>query len=213
MKISDMWKSSFALKVMLIIISLMISSFGDVIWRPLGILLLLGCCYIAYVQGKGQGHAACSVSKSVAHVMEDPEKRAKIDKSLLAQAWSIETGLKGMFAGALTGYVINCIYIVVMLAKVEALIMPMRLASFAVTAPYWPLVSTWYDSYQTLGTGIVAVLMVGPFILPLCQFAGYRCGPKLWAKTEEAMAKGKRRARARSRIVRKNRSRVDKPEI
>jgi hypothetical protein len=50
-------------------------------------------------------------------------------------------------------------------------------------------------------------------VLPAATCAGYLQGPKLWKKTEEAMAKGKRRAKARSRIVKKNKPRVQKPQI
>ena len=56
--------------------------------------------------------------------------------------------------------------------------------------------------------------MISPFILPLFQFWGYMQGPKLWKKTEQAMADGRRRAKARSRIVKKNKlPRTMKPEI
>ena len=59
-----------------------------------------------------------------------------------------------------------------------------------------------------------SVLMISPFILPLFQFWGYMQGPKLWKKTEQAMADGRRRAKARSRIVKKNKlPRTMKPEI
>ena len=61
---------------------------------------------------------------------------------------------------------------------------------------------------------VAAVLMISPFVLPLCTFAGYMQGPKLWAKSEEAMAQGRRRARAKSRVAQKKRApRVRKPEI
>lgn len=213
MKIIDMWKSTIALKIMAILLGFMISAFGDKLWTWIGIVLLIATCYVAYTQGKGIGHAACSVSKSVARVMEDSQKSAKVDKALLSQVWSVGNGIKGVFAGALIDYVINCVYIVLMLVDIGDSIMPFRLAAFAMTVPYWPLVASFYEGFYTLGAGIVAVMMIGPFILPLFQFAGYMRGPKLWNKTEEAMAKGKRRAKARSRIVKKNRPRGDKPEI
>ena len=61
---------------------------------------------------------------------------------------------------------------------------------------------------------IILVLMVGPFVIPTCQFLGYLQGPKMWEKTEQAMAEGKRRAKARSRIARKKKlPKSMRPEI
>ena len=74
----------------------------------------------------------------------------------------------------------------------------------------------WHENFVDLTFDVILVLMVGPFILPVFQFLGYLQGPKFWEKTEQAMADGKRRAKARSRIVKKNkdnRPRWERPEI
>ena len=93
------------------------------------------------------------------------------------------------------------------------LLLVSRLASFAVSLPYMPLVTYWHPVYNVLTWDIVLMLMIGPFLLPAIQFAGYMQGPRLWEKTEKAMAQGKRRAKARSRIVKRNKPRMNQPEI
>ena len=80
--------------------------------------------------------------------------------------------------------------------------------------PYWPILSYFHPVYNVLTWDIVLLLMVSPFILPAVQLFGYTKGPMMWAKTEKAMAEGKRRAKARSRIVRKKRTpKSQRPEI
>ena len=76
------------------------------------------------------------------------------------------------------------------------------------------IIAAWHETYEFLTTDVILVLMISPFILPLVQFAGYMQGPKLWKKTEQAMVDGRRRAKARSRIVKKNKlPRSMRPEI
>ena len=66
---------------------------------------------------------------------------------------------------------------------------------------------------KRFGLLLVLVLMVSPFVIPTFTFMGYLQGPRLWENTEKAMARGKRRAKAKSRIVKKNKPREQKPQI
>ena len=61
--------------------------------------------------------------------------------------------------------------------------------------------------------GSAALLLITPFLLPLCVFCGYMQGPRLWARTEDAMKQGRRRAKARARVGKKTASKAEKPEI
>ena len=150
------------------------------------------------------------MSRSVQNVGLD-----KADKKMLSQMWSVSNGVRAIFAGAVFSYSINAIYIIIMLVGAPVMVQFVaRLVSWAVTMPYWPLIAAWHETYEFLTTDIILVLMISPFILPLFQFWGYMQGPKLWKKTEQAMADGRRRAKARSRIVKKNKlPRTMKPEI
>jgi hypothetical protein len=65
-------------------------------------------------------------------------------------------------------------------------------------------VAIWQSQYVLLTVLSVILLVVYPFVWPFMMYLGYLQGPKLWVHTEEAMAKGRRRAKARSRIFRKN---------
>ena len=85
--------------------------------------------------------------------------------------------------------------------------------AWVLALPFWPLVAHWFETYDSLAPALVAVFLISPFVLPLCMFAGYMQGPKLWQKSERAMAQGRRRAKARSRVVKKRAPKVRGPEI
>lgn len=211
-----MFKSVLVLKAILIFMAFTVFSFGNMtVFGVLGILVLFGGCFIAMRQGAAIGHEACSISHSLQRVAEDASKVQNLDKKMFARAFSMHTALKAVFAGALIDYVINAAYIILMLLgtqETSGLLMGSRLVSFAVSIPYWSIVSFWHETYNVITWDIVAVLMIGPFLLPIAQYIGYKQGPALWAKTEKAMADGKRRAKARSRIVKKK-ARGQHPEI
>ena len=210
-----MWKGTLTVKVLLIVLNFMIFSFGITwLWILLGVLSLLGAAFMTFRQGQGMGREACSVAKSIKRMEEMPGKSSQIDPRMYKQAWSVANGLKSIFAGGIVGYVINCVYVVCMLLKVSEMpLLVSRLASFAVSLPYMPILTYWRPVYNVLTWDIVLMLMIGPFVLPAIQFAGYMQGPKLWEKTEKAMAQGKRRAKARSRIVKRKKPRLNQPEI
>lgn len=212
MNITDMWKGVITLKVLMIFIGFMIFSTGATpLWIAVGLIMLLGGCFLSFRQGQGAGHEACGVSKSISHVQENG---GQLDPKLCRGAWNVANGVKAIFAGAVIGYVVNAVYIICTLVGAEeSVVLSTRMASFVVSIPYMPIVGFWHENYVALTPDLVAVFMIGPFLLPLCQFLGYLQGPKLWEKTEKAMAEGKRRAKARSRIVKKKNPRLQKPEI
>lgn len=90
----------------------------------------------------------------------------------------------------------------------------LRLVTFVLALPFWPVLAFWQSQYVTLSAASITLLVVYPFVWPSILYLGYLQGPKLWKHTEEAMVKGKRRAKARSRIVKKNKNpRAQKPMI
>lgn len=216
MTTGDMVKNILVVKAMLIFISFTAFSFGNMtVYLIVGLLVLLFGCFISMRQGAAMGHEACSVSASLRRIEESGDKKQQVEPKMLKQAFSMSNGVKAVFAGALIDYVINAVYIIMMLNKaVGGPLLISRLASLVMVIPYWPIVSYWHPVFDVLTWDIVAVLMISPFLMPLCQFYGYCKGPALWAKTEKAMADGKRRAKARSRIVRKKKERKERgPEI
>ena len=214
-----MWKGVLSLKIAMIFLSLMVLSFGNsTVFILLGLVILLGGCFMAFRQGQGYGHEACSVKNSVERILADPDKAHQIDPKMLGQMYSVSAGVKAVFAGGIIGYVVNAVYIIItLLVKTEtAAVWGARLASMMVSMPYWPVIHHWHETFTGLAPDMVIMLMAGPFLVPLCQFLGYLQGPKLWERTEKAMGEGKRRAKARSRIVRKKKNgtpRSQRPEI
>lgn len=211
MSVFEMWRSTLAIKILLVVIGFMVFSFGITgLWVGVGIALLLAGALMVFRQGQSAGHEACAVSKSVAAIGAD-----KADKKMLSQMWSVSNGVRSIFAGAAVSYTINAIYIILSVVHApEIATFVSRLVSWVITMPYWPIIAAWHETYEFLTTDVILVLMISPFILPLVQFAGYMQGPKLWKKTEQAMVDGRRRAKARSRIVKKNKlPRSMRPEI
>ena len=216
MSISDMWRSNIAILVLMIFVNLGLFSLqNQTAWMVLGLLLLAGSLYLAFRQGMGFGHEACSLLETVKKA-QDPASptHGQIDEKVARRAWSVGHGIRAVLAFALPAYVIGCAYIICTLAGVDALVLPLRLVSWILAAPYWPCVLAWTQTFDRLTPTVVAVLMVSPFVLPMVTFAGYMQGPRLWAKSEKAMAEGRRRAKAKSRVVRSKRvPRSQKPEI
>ena len=211
MSVFEMWRSTLAIKILLVVIGFMVFSFGITgLWVGIGIALLLAGALMVFRQGQSAGHEACAVSKSVAAIGAD-----QADKKMLSQMWSVSNGVRSIFAGAAVSYTINAIYIILSVVHApEIATFISRLVSWVITMPYWPIIAAWHETYEFLTTDVILVLMISPFILPLVQFAGYMQGPKLWKKTEQAMVDGRRRAKARSRIVKKNKlPRSMRPEI
>ena len=214
MTIFEMCKGTATLKVMLIVIGLLVFSFDvQAIWIIVGIVALLGSCFLAFRQGGAMGHEACSVAKSIERAGDEASRQ--FEPKMFKRVWSKSTGVKTVFAGGLVGYIIGCIYIVCALIDSESMVTGVaRLVAWLGCIPYWPIVAHWHETYVALTPDVIVVLLAGPFLLPLCQYIGYLQGPALWAKTEKAMADGKRRAKARSRIVKKNKKpRARGPEI
>lgn len=212
MSIMDMWKTCVFTTVLLIFLNLGLFTLNNnLAWTILGLILLLGALYLAYRQGMGFGHEACRL---LATLKEVDGARSPVDEKVAKRAWSVNRGVKAVLATALVPYLIGCAYIALSLLKVDSLAVPMRLVSWVVASPYWPCILPWTHTFDRLTGAVAAVLMISPFVMPLVTFAGYMQGPKLWAKSEKAMAEGKRRAKAKSRVVRKKRvPRSQRPEI
>ena len=213
MSISDMWKTNVVTLVMLIFLNLGLFSLNNTLaWTILGLILLAGSMFLCFRQGMAYGHEACRLRSTLGNAAKsaDASVEAKVEKS----AFSVSRGIKAVLSVALPAYVVGCAYIVCTLLKVEQLEMPLRLASWVLAAPFSPCMLPFSQTFDRLTGWVAAVLMISPFILPLSTFAGYMQGPKLWAKSEKAMAEGRRRAKAKSRVTRKKRvPRAERPEI
>ncbi len=214
MSVKDMWKTNALRHVLLIVVNLALMTVGNLPWMVLGLLVLLAGMYLAFRQGMGAGHEACGILDSVRRIQasEGPGKD-QLDGKVLARAWSAERGLKGMLVSALIPYVAGCFYIVAALLKLSAVVVPARVVSLIFALPFWPVLINWYETFEVLRPAIAVLLMVSPFVLPLCFYTGYMQGPRLWKRSEQAMAQGLRRAKAKSRIVRKRVPKPQKPEI
>ena len=210
-----MWKANATTLFLLILLNLALFTLGNTPWMVLGLLALAGAMFFSYRQGMEFGHNACGLLRTVERA-QDPASptHGQLDDKVFKRAWSVSQGIKGVFASALLPYSVGALYIACSLLKLEPMIIPTRLASWVLAVPFWPVVLAWYNTFDRLTAVVAAVLLISPFVLPLCTFAGYMQGPKLWAKSEKAMAEGKRRAKAKSRVIRKKRApKVQKPEI
>jgi len=215
MSITDMWKSNAVTLILLIVLNLALFTLGNTPWTVLGLICLAGGMFLSYRQGMGFCHEACGILQMVEKA-RDPESPSygQVDEKVTRRAWSASTGVKGVLASALVPYVVGCLYIVLSLLKVHPADAVMRLVSWVVALPFWPAMLPFSQTFDRLTAPVAAVLMISPFVLPLCTFAGYMQGPKLWAKSEKAMAEGRRRAKAKSRVGRKKSvPRSQRPEI
>jgi len=210
-----MWKSNAVTLILLIVLNLALFTLGNTPWTVLGLICLAGGMFLSYRQGMGFGHEACGILQMVEKA-RDPESPSygQVDEKVTRRAWSASTGVKGVLASALVPYVVGCLYIVLSLLKVHPADAVMRLVSWVLALPFWPAMLPFSQTFDRLTAPVAAVLMISPFVLPLCTFAGYLRGPKLWAKSEKAMAEGRRRAKAKSRVGRKKTvPRSQRPEI
>jgi hypothetical protein len=215
MSIKDMWRSNATTLAMLIVLNLAMFTLGTTPWTVLGLICLAGALFLSFRQGMAFGHEACCILQTVARA-RDPQSPSygQVDDKVQKRAWSMSTGVKGMLASALAPYVVGCVYIIFSLLKLYPANMVMRLVAWVVALPFWPAMLPFSQTFDRLTAPVVAVLMISPFVLPLCTFAGYMQGPKLWAKSEKAMAEGRRRAKAKSRVGRKKSvPRSQRPEI
>ena len=202
--------------VVLIFINFLCMSAGNPAWTILGLLVLAGALFLTYRYGASMGREACGILKTVTNThIGEGSKVSATDKKYARQAWSVSRGVKGLFASALVPYVCSCVYIIMMLlgGGTDIPTVIARVIAWILSLPFWPAIAWKYEVITMLEWPIVLVLMISPFVIPTVTFLGYLQGPKLWKKTEEAMAQGKRRAKARSRIVKKNKTREQKPQI
>ena len=219
MNAKDMFKSTIMTKFMAIILALLIYSFAGghkVVLTVLGVLaLILFLCY-SFRVGMALGHESAGVSANIGDIIEGNGNDDQVDKEMYAMAWSWGNGIKGFFAGSVIGYALNCAYIICMkLVPDTAVCIITRIIAWMISLPYWLILNTKHTVFNSLSTDIIIMLMAGPFVIPLAQFLGYLMGPKLWQRTERAMAQGKRRAKARSRVMKKKQpqKRQKGPEI
>lgn len=210
-----MWKTNAVTLILLIVLNLALFTLGNTPWTVLGLICLAGGMFLSYRQGMGFGHEACGILQMVQKA-RDPQSPSygQVDEKVQKRAWSVSTGVRGMLASALVPYVVGCLYIVLSLLKASPADAVMRLVSWVLALPFWPAMLPFSQTFDRLTAPVAAVLMISPFVLPLCTFAGYLRGPKLWAKSEKAMAEGRRRAKAKSRVGRKKAvPRSQRPEI
>ena len=214
MSIGEIWRGNAVILFALILLNLAVMSLGDAAWIAIGVAGLAFAAWMSFRQGTVAGHDACGVLDTVNTLRaEGGFGGDKADRRYAAQAWSVSTGVRGVLLSALIPYLASCIYILCTLLRIEPLILPTRIAAWLLSLPWWCVVLHWQPTFVELTPIAAAVLMITPFLLPLCHFAGYMQGPKLWARTEKAMKEGRRRAKARSRVVKKRSPKPRKPEV
>lgn len=219
MGVRALWQASATALILLIVVNLLLAGLNETAWIVLGLLALLVMGFYCFRQGQGIGHGACGVSNTIESARQAGDKVfAQLDKKYLAQAFSPITGIRGVLAGALIPYLVNCVYVIMTLISrvfpvISSSVLFARIPAWLLSLPFWPLVMHWHEDFVALTPDIAAMLLITPFVLPLCVFAGYMRGPKLWAHSEDVMRQGLRRAKARSRVGKKMVPKVQKPEI
>ena len=214
MSAAAMWRSNMLTLVLLIIVNFMLAGLGTALWIILGILLLMGGMAMCYRSGCSAGHSACAVRSTVESVRQSGERAdTPLDEKYLRRAFDRNTGIRAVLASALIPYALGCAFIILTLLDAGRAAVAARVAAWIVSLPFWPTVMVWNESFIDVTPSIAAMVLISPFVLPLCTFAGYMQGPKLWARSEQAMKEGRRRAKARARVGRKMVSRQKGPEI
>ena len=192
---------------------------GEGLWLLLSVAALLLMLFFCFRQGMGIGHGACGISGTVESARRAGEKvYAQLDGKYLAQAWSRENAVKGFLLSALIPYAAGSFYIILSLlwnagVVPEIPVIVSRVLAWVLSLPYWPLIMHWHEDFVTVTPAIAAMLLISPFVLPAATALGYMQGPRLWARTEDAMKQGRRRAKARARVGKKLAPRQQKPEI
>lgn len=219
MGIKSMWETSAVALAILIGGNLAASFTGEALWTIIGIAALLVMLYFCFRQGMGIGHGACGISGTVERAREAGDKvYSQLDDKYLAQAWSRQNAVKGFLLSALIPYAAGALFIIANLLwhagiLPEIPVIVTRIIAWILSLPYWPFIMHWHEDFVTVTPAIAAMLLISPFVLPAATALGYLQGPKLWAKTEEAMKQGRRRAKARARVGKKLAPRQQKPEI
>lgn len=214
MSIGEIWRTNAVMLFVLILLNLAVMSLSEAAWIALGLLGLAFAAWLSFRQGMAAGHDACGVLDTVRTLAaEGGFGGEKADRKYAARAWNPATGLRGMLVSSLIPYGASCLYILCELLKAEPLVLPTRILAWVLSLPWWCTVVHWQPTFVRLTPVATAVLMITPFLLPLCTYAGYMQGPKLWARTEQAMKEGRRRAKARSRVGKKRVPRQQKPEV
>ena len=217
--VKGMWSANAMMLAMLIVVNLALSMTGEALWIALDAVCLAAVMFFCFHQGMNLGHGACGISNTVASAEKAGDKvYAQLDHKYLAQVWSPVTGIKGLLASALIPYAAGCVYIIMSIiyrnaAQASVPLIVTRVIAWLLSLPFWPAVMHWHEDFVSMTPDIAAMLMISPFVLPLCTFAGYMRGPKLWARTEDAMKQGRRRAKARARVGKKLAPKIQKPEI
>ena len=217
--IKGMWRANAGVLTILILVNLLLSATGPALWTVIAAALLIAAMFVSYRQGMDLGHGACGVSSTVQSALDAGDRvYAQLDRAYLAQVWRPSTGFRGLLASALLPYAAGGVYIILSLLSAgggisqTALILS-RTVAWLLSLPYWPFIMHGHSDFIALTPDIAAMLLLTPFVLPLCQFGGYMQGPKLWQRTEEAMIQGRRRAKARARVGRRLVGGNKKPEI
>lgn len=216
---TGIWRANASILMMLILVNLALNLAGDALWIAAGALALAAGMAAAFRQGMGLGHGACGIRGTVESALKAGEKvYAQLDRKYIEQAWSVSAGLKGLLLSALIPYAAGGIYVALSLMSQNIAVpcgalIASRAAAWLLSLPYWPLILHWHDDFVTLTPTIAGMLLISPFALPLCTFAGYMQGPRLWRRSEEAMMQGRRRAKARARVGKKLAPKIQKPEI
>ena len=219
MSATGMWQINATALTVLIILNMALSQTPEAQWIAVGIVALLLAMYFCFRQGLGAGHAACGVSVTVEAARKAGDQvYAQLDRKYLSRAWSAHEGFRGVLFSALIPYCTGSAYIALTLLRqrLPSLEMPVviaRVAAWVMAVPYWPLIMHWHEDFVALTPAIGIMLLLSPFVLPACTFAGYLQGPRLWAQTEVAMKEGRRRAKAKARVGKKLAPRQQKPEI
>lgn len=219
MGVRGLWAVSATALGGLILINLLLANANPTAWLALSLVMLAVALFFCFKQGASVGHAACGVSSTVESARQAGDRvYAQLDRKYLSQAWSHANGVKGIFAGALVPYVASCVYIILSLLwrgnpGLQTAATVARIPAWLLSLPYWPIIMGGHEDFVALTPDIVVMLLVSPFVLPLATYVGYLQGPRLWARTEDAMKQGRRRAKARARVGRKVAPKVQKPEI
>ena len=173
------------------------------LWPIIGTASLLAVSFILLRIGLAQGTKAYSLYSA----------GQQAGKTAFG-SYDVSRVIRGCRAYVIIGYALSALYIAGWLisagsagaaeAGLTTLTQITRLLCWLFALPFLPPAMFFTESLSSLSFAVIFVLALYPLWFPCMYLIGYTGGKKQYASMEKAMIKGRRRARARSRVMKNN---------
>jgi len=186
-----------------LLMAAMTMSFGLAFWPFVGTAAMIVSILILYRTGIASGLKGASLRATVEKSGKDADG-----------AFDMVQMKKGLPGYVIVCYALSVLYLAVYAmtassqgGEAAALSTPVqitRLFCWIGALPFLPPATFLVGDLTGMSLPIIAVLAVYPLIFPAVYYFAYSRGPALWEARQDAMKKGRRRAKARSRVMKNN---------